>query len=184
MRKSTNIPFKRFDKRGFTLLEVMVSVAILAVAVVPMLLLREESFQKALYSKSIRVARELAQRQLTQIALEVLEDEGAGNFEDWPDYRYEYKVTLYDFSGGMSEYDGEYGDSYLDDTPSDSVFDDEEEEIGPMVMRHVEIRIFFPSVKQEEEDMDNEYVIDTYIPVLLTEEQYDRQSFGSSTEEE
>jgi prepilin-type N-terminal cleavage/methylation domain-containing protein len=160
-------------KGGFTLLEIMVSVAILAMAIVPLLLIRERSYTCALYSHSLRKAQEFAQLQLGKIALEVRTGEGSGSFEGWENYTFEYKVSLYDFGGGMLAGDEDY-DPFGENTgPGDSVFpEDDEETFGPMVMRHVELTIFFPSVREEEEDLINEYVIDTYIPVLLTEEQY------------
>jgi prepilin-type N-terminal cleavage/methylation domain-containing protein len=174
MRCWTKIPSNREARRGFTLLEVMVSVAILAVTIIPMLLLREESYEKAYDTKMFRVVQTLAQYQLSNIAMEVRTGDGSGDFEGYPEFRYEYRVTLYDFGAGVEE-DEEQDDRYFGHQPDDSVFPDEDaESYGPMVMRHVELTVFFPSMDDLEEGyVEKEYVIDTYIPVLLTEEQFD-----------
>ena len=164
------------NSNGFTLLEVMVAVAVLAVSVVPLLLIRERCYDRAIHTQSLRVARQLAEELLTTITLEVRSGENSGAFEDWDSYTYEYKVTLYDFSGSYipdEENDFEGSDPY---DPNDSVFVNEEDDtFGPMVTRHVEITVFYPSVKTDETDVMNEYVIDTYLPPLMTEEQYERQ---------
>ena len=184
MNRSMRAASSGSARGGFTLLEVMVSVAILAVAIVPMLFLREDSYRKALFTKAVRVAHELAQRQLSVIALEVRTGEGAGNFEDWPDYQFEYKVSLYDFSGSMSDKDEEDPYGWYDGSdPSDSVFADGElKEYGPMVMRHVELKIVYPSFEGEEAEM-SEYIVDTYMPMLMTEEQYDYQQNKQENQE-
>lgn len=174
----------RQRSKGFTLLEVMVSVAILAVAIVPMLILREDSYQKAIFTKSLRVAQQLCQRQLSAIALEVRTGEGAGNFEDWPDYQFEYKVSLYDFGTGMNDEDEEDEFGWYENDPNDSVFaDDELQEISPMMMRHVELKVLYPNYTSGEGEAEvNEYIVDTYIPMLMTEEQFEYQ--GKQQEEE
>jgi len=171
---------------GFTLLEVMVSVAILAVAIVPMLYLREVSFHKAMATKALRAAQQLAQDKLSEIALEVRSGEGSGAFEGWDDFRFDYTVTLYDFSSG-------FGDEELDEAfdledrsnPSDGLFrDDELKEIGPMMMRHVELTVTYSVNLGDDGGEENEYVIDTYMPALLTEQQFEYQQDNAGEEEE
>jgi len=168
---------RRKAKGGFTLLEVMVSVMILALSIVPILILREDSFTKAMTTKAERTAQQLAQQLLSQIALEERVGEGGGEFEDWPDYRFEYTVTIYDFGTGMGEEDYfDENDPYFDQRPDDSVlFDEDLTDIGPLVTRHVEITVYYPAFVGEESAEEKEYIIDTYIPLLMTEEQYERQ---------
>lgn len=183
--------FNPSSRQGFTLLEIMVSVAVLGLSIVPLLLLREVSFNKAVNTKAMRTAQELAKRTLSMIALEVRGGTGDGSYEDWPQYRYEYTVTLYDFSAGMeADLEEEMNDNFdRSDYPEDSIYldEDSEEEIGPMVMRHVELTVFFPSLEWggEEDDeggMEEEYIVDTYMPPLLTEEQFEKQQETGSEE--
>jgi len=167
---------------GFTLLEVLVAVAILAVTIIPMLLLREDSYNKAFSTKLIRVVQELAQQELSVIALEVRYGEGSGEFEEWPEIRFEYKVTLYDFGMGTEETEEDKENNLFN--PEDSVFpEDDREGYGPMVMRHVELTLFYFSLDETGEETEKEYVIDTYIPTLLTEEQFE-YSLNQTTSEE
>ncbi len=165
----------------------MVAMAVLGVTILPMLLLREESYHRAILTKQIRVVQELSRLKLTEIALGVRSGEGAGPFEHWPDIRFEYKVTLYDFGAGIEE--DEYGDDAsafnLNTEPNDSIYlDDDEKSYGAMVMRHVELRLFYFSLDEEGDSTEREYVVDTYIPLLLTEEQFERSQTESSLNSE
>lgn len=152
--------------------------AILAVTIIPMLLLRERSYNRALETKRMRVLRELARRELDVIALNVRYGQGSGQFEDWSDVRYEYKVTLYDFGAGAGTDPGgtEGGfDSGLGSEPGDAVYgEDNPEDYGPMVMRHVELTLYYLAPDEAGEDQEQKYVVDTYLPLLLTEEQYEQ----------
>jgi len=164
---------------GFTLLEIMVSLAILAAAIIPLLYLREDSYSKALNTQSLRKAQELAKAQLAIIALEVRSGDGSGSLEGFDNFSFEYSVTLYDFGGGLATSDEEnsgFGDNI---NPGDGVIPEDEETYGPMTMRHVELTIFYPSMGggiEGDEEMMSEYVIDTYMPILLTEDQFDKKN--------
>ena len=61
---------------------------------------------------------------------------------------------------------------------------DELKEFGPMVMRHVELKIVFPTFVGDENAGElNEYIVDTYIPMLMTEEQFEYQGKAAELEE-
>jgi hypothetical protein len=157
----------------------MVAVAILAVTIIPMLLIREESYEKAYDTKVIRVVQRLAQDQLSFIAMEVRTGEDAGEFEGFPDFRYEYRVTLYDFGEGVEE--DQEDDSYFGYQPDDQTdpLDEDARSYGPLVMRHVELTLFYPVMDDLEQGyVEKEYVVDTYLPVLLTEEQFEYKEEG------
>lgn len=178
MKRSMKASSKKSKPRGFTLLEVMVSVAVLAIGIVPILFLRENSYMKAMNTKAQRIAQQLAQQLISEIALEVRVDEGSGEFEGWSDFHYEYTVTLYDFGSSMGneDYFGDDGDPYFDKNFNDNVYLDEElQEFGPMMMRHLELIITYPTYVGEDAGEESEYIIDTYIPALMTEEQFERQ---------
>ncbi|MHC4944057.1 MAG: type IV pilus modification PilV family protein [Planctomycetota bacterium] len=184
MRKSTTASSNAAAARGFTLLEVMVSVAILAIAIVPMLFLREDSFNKAIKTKAERMAQQLAQQLLSQIALEVRAGTHHGEFEGWSDYQYEYTVTIYDFGSSFGDEDFyDEDDRFYNNDPDDSVYLDEDlQSYGPMVMRHVELIVTYPNFVDEEGGDGNEYIVDTYMPLLMTEEQFERQYEEESEE--
>jgi hypothetical protein len=160
----------------------MVSVAILALAVVPMLLTRERCYDMAIGNKISRTLKDLAQRQLAYISLNVIRGESAGEIEDAPGFRYEYSVTIYDFGSGLEEDEEEDNQSRLDTTnaPRDAVFSDEDvDAVGPLMARHVVLKIFAPEGFAEGSE---EFMIDTYIPLLMTEEQYEKLQNGSPDE--
>jgi prepilin-type N-terminal cleavage/methylation domain-containing protein len=172
--------------RGFTLLEVMVSVAILALAVVPMLLTREHCYDMAYNTKNERTIQELAQRQLAYLALNVIRGEGAGEVEGAPDYFYEYTITIYDFRSGLEEDEDEINDretGRLDtgNAPRDAVFADEDtEDVGPHMARHVILKLYAVDGGEEK---GKEFVLDTYIPLLMTKEQFDNLKKDRTDEE-
>lgn len=179
------IPSRRpaSGKGGFTLLEVMVSVAILAVAVVPMLLTRERCYNMAYDTKVMRTLQEMAQQQLADISINVIRGEGAGELEGAPGFYYEYTVTIYDFRSGLEEDEDEDNESRLDTTnaPGDAVFADEDvEDVGPLMARHVVIKVFAPD---DGDAKGVEYTIDTYIPLLMTEDQFEKLQEDNQDEE-
>ena len=169
---------------GFTLLEVMVSVAILALAVVPMLLTRERCYEMAYKTKIERTLQELAQRQLAQISLNVIRGEGSGEIEDAPGFSYEYTVTIYDFASGLDENDcqrngNDGGNLDTSNAPRDAVFADEDvKDVGPMMARHVVLKVYAPS--EDDESKGKEYDLDTYIPLLLTKDQFEKMQKENS----
>ncbi len=168
------------NRRAFTLLEVMVSVAVLALAVVPMLLTREYCYDSATETKILCLQQELAKRQLSYIALNVIRGEGAGDFEDYPDFTYEYEVTIYDFQAGLEE-DEENDDGAFNTTaPGDAVYvDNDLDNVGSHMARHIILRVYAPD---QDDGQEAEYVIDTYVPLLLTREQYNKMQDDKNNE--
>jgi len=163
----------------------MVSVAILAVAVVPMLLTRERCYNMAYDTKVMRTLQDMAQQQLAHISINIIRGEGAGELEGAPGFYYEYTVTIYDFRSGLEDDENEddNNESRLDtsNAPGDAVFADEDvEDVGPLMARHVVIKVFAPD---EDDAKGIEYTIDTYIPLLMTEDQFERLQEENQDEE-
>ena len=80
---------------GFTLLEVMVAMAILATAFVAVLRLHSDSMEMVISSRAHTKAAELAQYKMTEIKNAVLENLffKSGEFTEYdPDYRWEIRV--------------------------------------------------------------------------------------------
>ncbi len=94
---------------GFTLLEVMVAVAIIATALTAVLGSQSQSVSLASESKFCTTAPLLAQRMMAQIESEKREGlaSDSGDFgEDFPGYTWEMKVRDVDFEGlaGVSDH--------------------------------------------------------------------------------
>ena len=154
----------------------MVAVAVLALAVVPMLVTREFCWTSAYDSKVSFRMQELAKEKLADIALNVTRDEGSGSFENDPAFSFEYEVTLYDFASGLEDEDLNKQDDGVFDTSrySDAVYDrDDPDNVGPLMARHVILKIYGPSADSESQE-PKEFVLETYLPVLMTRKQWDR----------
>lgn len=83
---------------GFTLLEVMVAVAILAFVLVSLLGLKNRSMQDVGLAERITTATLLAKRVMTETLASTVrppsEDEGEFEEEDFKDYRWKKTITL------------------------------------------------------------------------------------------
>ena len=87
---------------GFTLLEVMVAVAIIAIALTALLGSHSQSVSLAGESKFYTTASLLAQRKMAELELAGFDDlvSDGGDFgEEFPGYRWEVKVDQADFEG-------------------------------------------------------------------------------------
>ena len=84
-----------FHHSGFTLLEVMVAMAILAIALVAVLNLQTQSISMANEARLATTASMLAQSKVAEIDSEIVRAETSfGDFgEDFPNYRWEVTTT-------------------------------------------------------------------------------------------
>ena len=84
-----------FHHSGFTLLEVMVAMAILAIALVAVLTLQTQSISMANEARLATTASMLAQSKVAEIDSEIVRAETSfGDFgEDFPNYRWEVTTT-------------------------------------------------------------------------------------------
>ena len=86
-----------FHHSGFTLLEVMVAMAILAIALVAVLSSQEQSITMANEARLATMASVLAQSKIAEIE-SIGGDNSFGDFgEDFPNYRWEVTTTDTDF---------------------------------------------------------------------------------------
>jgi general secretion pathway protein I len=89
-------------QQGFTLLEVMVAVAIIAIALTALLGSHSQSISLAGEAKFYTNAALLAQKKMAELELEGFDDlvSESGDFgEEFPGYRWEVKVDDADFEG-------------------------------------------------------------------------------------
>jgi len=86
--------FKTHETSGFTLLEVMIATAIIAIALVAALGSQSQSVSLANEAKFATTVAFLAQRKMAEFEAENVEDvvSDTGGFEDFPDYRWESEV--------------------------------------------------------------------------------------------
>lgn len=94
------------NSNGFTLLEVMVAVAILAMVLVSLLGLKNSSTQNVMLSEHITTATLLAKRMMTETlvtvgtgAVEQKEEEGEFEEEDFTDYRWKKTISPMQLEG-------------------------------------------------------------------------------------
>ena len=103
------MPRKKVQQQGFTLLEVMIAVAIIAIAVVTLLGAQSQSVSIAGSAKFDTRAAMLAQWKMADLVLTNYAELGddAGNFgEDFPQYRWSLRVTeLGESATGLPESD-------------------------------------------------------------------------------
>jgi general secretion pathway protein I len=86
---------------GFTLLEVMLAMAVLGIALLALLALHHESLQSVIHGQDIAQAAQLAQAVMSAAELERFPDPGVtkGNFQslfpdEYPNFKWERIVTL------------------------------------------------------------------------------------------
>jgi len=92
-------------RSGFTLLEVMAALAIVAIALTVLLVERNVAVQRTSRTNDRRVAMQLAEEKLNELVLG-LETGSAGDFEDPPNFRWsaEEKIELVDAEGRVEGY--------------------------------------------------------------------------------
>lgn len=82
-------------RAAFTLVEVMVALAILSVAILTMIVVRNNSVLEAQEAKQATLITRLAQAKMGQIEVEPLDERGeTGSFEEHPEIRWQKDVAL------------------------------------------------------------------------------------------
>lgn len=101
VRRKKNPPFARCasSSKGFTLLEVMVAVAILAMVLVSLLGLKNRSVQDVMVSEHITTATLLAKRKMTETLMPgstvpLVQKEDEGEFPEEEFKGYTWKMTI------------------------------------------------------------------------------------------
>ncbi len=85
----------RRSAAGFTLVEVMVSLAILAVAIITLVLIRNQSVVQSQEARELAIGARLAQQKMGELEVLPVEDRAdSGTFEDYPEYRWSKEIEL------------------------------------------------------------------------------------------
>ena len=89
-----------FNKKGFTLLEVVIAVAIIGVSLMMLLSAVNRNLDIAGKSRDSQIAALLAQQMLTEIEMEGFPDirEEEGKFQDYPGFEWFLSVLPYNLS--------------------------------------------------------------------------------------
>ncbi|MHC5211740.1 MAG: type II secretion system protein [Planctomycetota bacterium] len=163
---------------GFTLLEVMVTLAVVVTAIVPMLFARDKAWNIALRTSNMMKAATYAEEILADHLLDPDDrKEWPGVYENDPMFRYEITLETYDLSTGRVESDGTQ-DGYASESgfSSSSAFappdaldaptkTSTEDPDDPHRVRRYRVVITFPGY--EDEESEEEFVLEGYAPVAL-----------------
>ena len=168
-------------QRGFTLLEVMVTVGLIGIVLLPILQVREQATNRAFRSKYMLLALHHGQELLARYGREIDQiDKYEGRVEEAPSLRYEISFQDWDLSTGRPVDEELEDDPFANDygalPPSDAVAAEEEEDIDdPHRVRRFSIKIYFPDV--DTEDKEEMVVLEGFIP-RMWEKGGNSQEFG------
>jgi prepilin-type N-terminal cleavage/methylation domain-containing protein len=153
-------------KRGFTLAEVAVTIAIVGLALAWMLQTLSSSKMTAAYSRNLKLARELSIYTLGQIesglyAEELDQDRIEGSYADegYPDFFFE--AVLGDESLSPNRDDARAFDNWRHEQQvkqRNSTREEEEETEQPY--EKVQVRVTFPKIG----DLKNDYIVERWLP--------------------
>lgn len=185
------------SERGFTLLEIMVTVALLGLVILPILQVRQASTRKAYRASRLIMGLSHAEQLLADCALQLRELEGLeGEIESDPAFTYSMTLKEYDLSTGLNVYDDELEDDVFDDyeqglLPGDAGLppdDEDEERSSPHRVRRYKITVFWPSwdapsADDEDDDALDELTIEGFLPRVFEEEEEDDEETGLEAED-
>lgn len=160
------------SERGFTLLEIMVTLALVGTAVIPMLLIRERAARQHHQARHANVARMLARQLLSEVEFRGV-DQNSGDFDGYPGFHYELEVEEVDLVTGdeEDEEEDEPGSPNYNG-PGDAIFPEEEDD-GEYPVRRVSLTIFYPNLKNTEADEPLKLEIQTIFDRLPDEDDDD-----------
>jgi prepilin-type N-terminal cleavage/methylation domain-containing protein len=149
-------------RRGFTLAEVAVTIAVVGLALVWMLQALNAAKVTAAYTRNLKLARELSLLTLGQIEAGLFEDDlgdervdGTYAEEGYPDFAYEIVVGDENFRPLEQ---GEAFDNWLEEQIQKD--DDDEEDLAEQAYEKVQIRVTFPPIQ----DLKSELVLERWLP--------------------
>jgi prepilin-type N-terminal cleavage/methylation domain-containing protein len=168
MSTSDRRPEQR-SSAGFTLLEVMVTLAVVGLTIIPLLTVRENASLMAYRSshmmKALAYAEQLLAEHMTNP--EIIKEQ-IGYIENDTAFRYELSIENFDLATGrVEEEDDDPNNPYSisspfapDDAGVPPGMEQEEELADPNLVRRVKLTIFYPGFDDEEEQV----MLEGYIP--------------------
>jgi prepilin-type N-terminal cleavage/methylation domain-containing protein len=181
-------------QRGFTLLEIMVTVALLGTLILPILQVREVCTRKAYKASQLIKGLSHAEQLFADCVFELRElEDQEGQIESDPLFTYSMTLKEYDLSTGLNVYDDEVDDDVFSDyeeglLPGDAGIppdDEDEERASPHRIRRYKISVFWPSwdppsADDDDEDSFDELTIEGFLPRVFEEEEDDENTEGES----
>lgn len=157
-------------RRGFTLAEVAVTIAIVGLALAWMLQTLSSSKMTAAYSRNLKLARELSLYTLGQIESGLFEEElenerieGVYADEGYPDFAFEAVIgdeSLSPDPTNQQSFDNWRHERDQRDRKRSSATSDEDEEEVEEPYERIQVRVTFPKLGE----LKNEYVIERWLP--------------------
>src|SRR5215204_3681488 len=152
----------RPNARGFTLLEILVTLAIIGVWIFPLIALREGAVNQLIESRNSDWARALARELLTELEFHEL-DRYAGPVDGYPGFEFQIEVQEVDLVTGEGDPEAEQRekdkkdkrlDSANDDPdsrfrPSDSVIPEDEKQELVYPVRKVKLTLTYPNMHED-----------------------------------
>ena len=146
------------DRRGgFTLMEIMVTLAVVAIAMTLVLQNREQAMMNSYQARWANLARSLARELLSELEFHEL-DQLNGRWDKYDLIEYEIEVDEEDLLTGEEEddedeYEGTSFDTRGDNAPADLVDPNaEEEEEDNYPVRRVKLTVYYPDVRNMADD--------------------------------
>lgn len=162
---------RRFDV-GMTILEVTVALMVVAIAIFPMLEIREKATISAYAARNNNIATSLARQLLSEIEFRGISPL-SGQFDNYPGFSYEAEITLENIVTGEKEEDKadknkKYKNKNQDDAtykPADSTDPNEgEDDTSEYNLRRVHLTIKYPNFGKPDELL--QLKIETLMPPL------------------
>ena len=158
MRPSAERPHG--DRAGFTLLELMLTLTLVGIAIVPMLQAREGAENRAYRTVHMLAALDYAQAELAERVLErIARDEEIHVRDQFSDgaYTYELLVERFDLASGRPETDEDENETgrFTEEFVSrfgDASLPEEEDEDDPYLVRHYRLAVTYPDASQKGSD--------------------------------
>jgi prepilin-type N-terminal cleavage/methylation domain-containing protein len=160
---------------GFTLLEVMVTLAVIAISVFKILELREKSINTSIDARNENLARMLAREILTELEFHDIENRG-GPIDEYPGFAFTLDVEEIDLVTGEGDpeaekreqekqrkREGEDSSSRFAPTDAQDNSDELQELVYPV--RKVKLTLRYPNLREDSKE-PNQLVVETVLPPL------------------
>lgn len=158
--------------RGFTLLEIMVTLAIVGGAMVLVLGQRENALIASYQARNANIARSMARELLSELEFHELTS-NTGSSDKYPGFEYDIEIEEQDLLTGKEDDDKDpnndnSGSRFSDKSRfSDAVDAAEEEEEEEFPVRRVKLTIHYPNVRRQANGDDRlNLVVETIFPAL------------------
>lgn len=167
---------RALSERGFTLLEILVTLMIVGLAVFGVLVIREQSINEYFEARNANIARTLASEMITELEFHELESRG-GPIDGLPGFEFSIDVEEIDLVTGEGDPEAEKREQdkrakrsgdYDPDTrfnPSDSVKPDDELQEFVYPVRKVKLTLLYPNLNVEAQE-PRKLVVETILPPL------------------